>query len=258
MAFERRLASEGLLNPDCVTFDSTNWNEPFFNGKGGIIIDVHSRARQLINLFKEADPANFELVDVTGNLIGPDGVLHAHPTTGYSGFLAIPKAKVRTEEDLRAVLDILDRMNSREAQILLNNGIEGIHFTLQDGLAVSADSKELTEQVGSWTQLGTGVNGPGYYQPRRPTEYEQEMYDKRKALEESDLEHAVFDPTAAYVSETYVTKGAQLDVIVADARIQYIAGQIDEQGLRDAIELWRSSGGDEIIDEINELARADG
>jgi putative aldouronate transport system substrate-binding protein len=258
VAFERRLASEGLLNPDWVTFDSTNWNEPFFNGKGGIIIDVHSRAQQVIKLFKEADPANFELVDVTGNLIGPDGVLRAHPTTGYNGFFMIPKAKVRTEEDLHAVLTILDRMNSREAQILLNNGIEGIHFTLQDGGAVAADKKELTEQVGSWMQLSTGVKGPEYYQPRWPTAYEQAMYDKRKALEKSDLEQAVIDPTAAYVSETYATKGPQLDVIITDARVQYVAGQIDEQGLRDAIALWRSSGGDQIIQEMNELARADG
>jgi putative aldouronate transport system substrate-binding protein len=259
VAFERRLASEDLLNPDWVTFDSTNWNEPFFTGKAGIIIDVHSRAQQVIKLFKEANPADFErFVDVTGNLLGPDGVLRAHPTTGYNGFIAIPKQKVRTEEDLDAILTILDRMNTREAQILLYNGIEGVHFTLQDGGAVSADSKELAEQVTTWQQLMTGVTGQLYHQPRWPTPYEQAMWDKRKALEASDYEHAVFDPSAPYVSETYTSKGAQLDTIVTDARIRYVAGQIDEQGLRDAIALWRSSGGDQIIEEINELAQADG
>lgn len=259
VAFERRLASEGLLNPDWVTFDSTNWNEPFFTGKGGIIIDVHSRAQQMIKLFKEANPADFErYVDVTGNLISPDGVLRAHPSSGYKGFIAISKQKAPTEEDLHAILTILDRMNSPEAQKLLFNGIEGTHFTLQDGLAVSADSKALAEQVTTWQQLLTGVTGQLYHQPRWPTPYEQEMYDKRKALEVSDLEHAVFDPTGAYVSETYSSKGAQLDTIVTDARVQYVAGQLDEQGLRDAIALWRSSGGDQIIQEINELARADG
>jgi len=259
VAFERRLASEDLLNPDWVTFDSTNWNEPFFTGKGGIIIDVHSRAQQVIKLFKEANPADFErYVDVTGNLLGPDGVLRAHPTTGYNGFFAIPKQKVRTEEDLDAILTILDRMNTKEAQVLLYNGIEGTHFTLQDGLAVSADSKELAEQTTTWQQLMTGVTGPLYHQPRWPTPYEQEMWDKRKALEASDYEQAVFDPTSAYVSETYTSKGAQLDTIVTDARIQYVAGQIDERGLQDAIALWRSSGGDQIIRELNDLARAGG
>jgi putative aldouronate transport system substrate-binding protein len=101
------------------------------------------------------------------------------------------------------------------------------------------------------------VNGFQGYLPKQPSDYEQEMYDKRKQIEASDLESAQFDPAAPYVSPTYVSKGAQLDTIVADARIQYIAGQIDLDGLEDAIELWRSSGGDDIIAEINELADAD-
>ena len=101
------------------------------------------------------------------------------------------------------------------------------------------------------------VNGFKGYLPKQPTDYEQEMYDKRKQIEASDLEKAVFDPAAAYVSETYISKGSQLDTIVSDARIQYIAGQIDLDGLKDAIELWRSSGGDDVIKEINELASED-
>jgi putative aldouronate transport system substrate-binding protein len=257
--FERRMASEGLFNPDWVTFDTTNWNEPFFTGKGGMIIDVHSRAQQVIKLFKEKNPADFErYVDITGNLLGPDGVLRGHPSSGFNGFIAIPMQKVRTEEDLDAILTMLDRMNTREAQILLYNGIEGTHFTLQDGRAISADSKQLSEQVTTWQQVMTGVTGELYHQPLWPTPYEQAMWDKRKTIEASDYEHAVFDPAAAYVSETYTSKGAQLDTIVTDARVQYVAGQIDEQGLRDAIALWRSSGGDQIIAEINELARAGG
>ncbi len=54
-----------------------------------------------------------------------------------------------------------------------------------------------------------------------------------------DLKSAVYNPAAAVVSPTYVAKGAQLDNIVADARIKYLAGQIDEQGLKDAIKLWQ-------------------
>ncbi|NYD67055.1 extracellular solute-binding protein [Agromyces atrinae] len=255
--YEKRLVDEGLVNPDYATFDSANWNEPFLNGKGGIIIDVHSRAGVLMSLLKESDPDSFQnYVEITGNLEGPDGVLHAHPTTGYSGFLAIPKTNVRTEAELRAVLEVLNNMNSTEAGALLNNGIEGTTYTLDGDLAVAVDSapQALKDAVLSYSQLGTNVTGFQGYLPKQPTEYEQEMYDKRKAIEESDLESAEYDPAAAFVSKTYVSKGAQLDTIIADARIQYIAGQIDRDGLTDAIALWRSSGGDAVIAEINELA----
>ncbi|QKJ20583.1 extracellular solute-binding protein [Microbacterium hominis] len=258
--FERKLVEEGVVNPDFATFDSATWNEPFLNGKGGIIIDVHSRAGVLINLFKEADPDNFDAyVDVTGNLTGPDGDMHALPTTGYSGFLAIPKAKVRTEEDLRAVLAVLNDLNSDEAGPLLNNGIEGVTYELDGDLAVAVDDapQALKDTVMSFAQLGMNVTGFQGYLPKQATDYEQEMYDKRKAIEAEDTESAEFDPSAPYVSPTYVSKGAQLDTIVADARIQYLAGQIDLAALEDAIELWRTSGGDDIIAEINELASAD-
>lgn len=41
-------------------------------GKGGIIIDVSSRANQIMNLFKQSDPENFtKYVDMVGNLRAP-------------------------------------------------------------------------------------------------------------------------------------------------------------------------------------------
>lgn len=255
--YEKELVDAGYVNPDYTTFDSASWNEPFLNGKGGIIIDVHSRAAVLMSLFKESDPENFDqYVDITGNLVGPDGELHAQPTTGYSGFLAIPKTNVRSEAELRGVLEVLDKLNSEEAGHVLNNGIEGETYTLDGDLAVPVDGapQELTDAVLSYSQLGMNVTGFQGYLPQQATEYEQEMYDKRKAIEAADYEHAVLDEAAPYVSKTYVSKGAQLDVIVSDARIQYIAGQIDLDGLKDAVALWRSSGGDAIIAEINELS----
>lgn len=259
LEFERQLVDEGLVNRDFATFDSAKWNEPFLTGQGGIIIDVHSRAGQLISLLKQSQPDTFtEYVDITGNLEGPDGELHALPTTGYSGFLAIPRSAVRTEGELRGVLEVLDKMNSEEAGPILNNGIEGVTYTLEDGLAVAVDDvpQELKDAVLSFAQLGMNVNGFRGYLPKQPTEYEQQMYDKRKQIEAADLEHAEFDPSAPYVSETYISKGAQLDTIVADARIQFLAGQISLADVEDAIERWRSSGGDDVIKEINELAQA--
>ncbi len=255
--YEKRLVDEGLVNPDFATFDSANWNEPFLNGKGGIIIDVHSRAAVLMSLLKESNPDDFQdYVDITGNLIGPDGELHAHPTTGYNGFLAIPRDKVRTEEQLRGVLEVLDKLNSPEAGPILNNGIEGKTYTLEGDLAVAVDDapQTLKDDVLSYSQLGMNVTGFQGYLPKQASDYEQEMYDKRKAIEESDLASATYDPAAAFVSKTYTSRGAQLDTIVSDARLQYIAGQIDRNALLAALELWRTSGGDDVIAEVNELA----
>jgi putative aldouronate transport system substrate-binding protein len=70
--FIKKMVDEKLINPDFATFDGTKWNEPFFNGKGGMIVDVDSRVSVLINLFKQANPNDFEnKVGFVGSLKGP-------------------------------------------------------------------------------------------------------------------------------------------------------------------------------------------
>lgn len=260
--FIKKFVDEGLINGDYATMDSATWNEPFFNGKGGIIVDVHSRAGVIMNLFKAQDPATFaNYVEISGNLEGPDGELRAHPTPGFSGFLAIPKAKVKTEAELKEVLSFLNELNSEEAAVLLNNGIEDVNFTLDGDLSVpiaelTAEGKEVAQSVKSYSQLGTNVDGIKYHLPKQASEYEQQMFDKRLQLQASDLGFADQNPASAFISETQVAKGAQLDNIVTDARIQFLAGQIDEQALRDAVERWKTSGGNDVIAEMNELNNA--
>ena len=43
---------------------------------------------------------------------------------------------MRTEEELRGVLAVLNELNSPEAGPILNNGIEGVTYTLDGDLAV--------------------------------------------------------------------------------------------------------------------------
>ena len=198
------------------------------------------------------------VAEISGNLASESGELFSQPTPGFSGFLAVPKTSVKTEGELRAVLSFLNDLNSPEAGVLLNNGIEDVNFTLDGDLTVpipelSAEGAEVAQAVKSYSQLGMNVNKVNYYLPKQATEYEQEMFDKRTALEKADLESAEQNPASPYVSQTQVAKGAQLDNIVSDARIQYLAGQLDEKGLRAAVEQWRSTGGDDVITEINEL-----
>ncbi|GGF37138.1 lipoprotein LipO [Microbacterium sorbitolivorans] len=258
--FEKDLVDSGYINSDFATLDPTKWNEPFLNGQAGIIIDTYSRSGQITGLMKELDPDNWaDKVDFTGNLAGPDGVMRALPTTGYSGFLAIPKAKVQTEEQLDQVLTILNKMNSPEAGPIINNGIEGVHYTLEDGLAVGITdvSEDESNASKSIAQLGMNVQGGLGLDAKQPTEIEQERWDKRQKLEESDYANAVIDPTAPYVSDTYVAKGAQIDLIVGDARLKYLAGQISKDDLISEIARWHAEGGDAILEELNTLAAAD-
>ena len=72
-------------------------------------------------------------------------------------------------------------------------------------------------------------------------------------IKEANIDIAVFNPALSYTcgSPTYTTNGGNLDMILEDARTQYIVGQIDKQGLEDAWDLWYKSGGKEVIEEVN-------
>lgn len=256
----RKMVSEGLINKDFATLASDKWNDPFVNGKAGIILDTYSRAATIRNLFKQQDPDNtVELVSIVGNLEGPNGKTNALPTDGYSGFLSIPKTSVKTEEDLKEVLTVLDKMNSEEMNQLLNIGIEGVNFEFADAekkFTKAIDNAEATvvnTALKSYSQMGMGVAGFAVPKAAPTTEMDQDFTDLRTELETRDKEFAIFNPAAAYITNTYTTKGAQLDQIITDAKIQFIAGQIDEKGWQDALNLWAKSGGDELIKETNEL-----
>ena len=255
--FMRKMASEGLFNPDFATMDSAKWNDSFFNGKGGIIFDVSSRTGPLYTLFKEKNPDTYtDFVDFTGNLAGPDGKKHSYPTLGYAGFIAIPKTSVKTEAELAAVLKFLDKLNEKTGQVLENNGIEGFNFKVDGNYSVNikgAAEDVVTNDTQSFAQLGTNVAGYKAYTVKPANAAEQAKYEKRLAMHKEDLTTAVHNPANALVSETYTTKGPQLDTIVTDARLKYIAGQMSLDQLKTEIKRWHTEGGDTIIKEMNDL-----
>ncbi|NEE02862.1 extracellular solute-binding protein [Phytoactinopolyspora halotolerans] len=255
--FVKDMIDNGFVNQDFATMDSANWNDPFFNGQGGIIVDVSSRAGSIMTLFKDADPDDYDKVTMAGNLIGPDGERHSYPTVGFNGFLAISKQSVRTEEELDEILSFLDTLNAKEGQVLLNNGIEGKNFEVTDDFAIpiedTPDAEVITNDSKAFAQLGTATNGELFYQILPEDEPERELWDHRWAIHERDMETAVHNPALALISETYTQRGAQLDQIIADARIKYLAGQIDEDELQAEIDRWYAEGGQQVVDEMNEL-----
>lgn len=256
--YSREFFENGWMEPDFPTADNTKTNEKFFAGQTGILVGVSSWFNDLYKLAKEIDPATADgLMTIEGQPEGPNGT-YALPSAGYSGFLAISKAKVKTEADLKKVLEVLDTMASEKGQRLLVNGIEGENYEEVDGYAKYLDSgADLTTSVQqAWFQVNTAANGVTSLPALPSSDYDAEIQESIKSFAERDLENAVFNPAAGLVSPTYITKGAQLDQIISDARMQYIVGAIDEAGLDAAIENWKASGGEQVIAEYNELYKA--
>lgn len=256
----KKMIAEGLINKDFATMDSGKWNEPFLNGKGGIIVDVNSRALKLLKLFTEQDPASAaDMVTIVGAPAGPDGARHALPTAGFSGVVAFSKQALSKDEDLDAALTVMDKLASKEGQILINNGIEGKTFTVVDGRAAPMEDEEaaqpLVDAVTAYAQLTVyGKEGKQlYYKPAGTHAAMDAMLKLREKTAEEDLKVAVYDEAAGLQSPTWIAKGGQITTTFADARIRYLAGQIDDAGLAAEITRWRKAGGDQIATELTDL-----
>ncbi|WP_112237974.1 extracellular solute-binding protein [Kribbella monticola] len=257
----RKWVSEGLVNPDFATLDSANWNDPFVQGKGGMIIDVNVRATQLLDLFKEKNPKDFDKVTLVGNLAQANGKKYSYPFTGYNMVIAVSKQHIRTEEQLDQVLQALDKLESKEGSILLTNGIEGRNFKADGKYAVPINSddpkvKAIQNDVDkAFIQLGTRASvGMGAYQLKPNDAASRAMREKFDVLMNEDLKTAVFNPVLGVIAPTSISKGQSLQNIIPDARIKYLSGAITEDQLKAEIKRWYDSGGTQIVKETNDLA----
>lgn len=248
LKFFRKLYEEGLVNEDFAVMDSAAWNDPFVNGQAGVFVDVADNSRRLDNAMQEKAQRDTPYTDVFQAPVGPKGHRDM-PTSGYNGMLAISKSSVKTEEELKRVLKFIDQLGDVEMQLLLERGVEGRHYELVDGhiKSIINDDPALLKEIESLNQLLT------YIGPDAPSIEQTPLNEKINEVQKANEAIIVGNPAEPLISEVYAQVGQQLDNIIADARIQYIVGQIDDAGLDAAIELWKKNGGDDYIAEINEL-----
>src|SRR5690625_806426 len=245
LTFFKKIYDEELVNEDFAVMDPAQWSDPIVNGEAGVMVNVADEANRLQNKLLDVDPSLEGAIDLIGAIEGPHG-LFSLPTSGYNDLLAISTTAVKTEEELRKVLEFMDMLDTEEGQTIAHNGVEGIHYEIEDGNYVPTKDPTLANEYSALNQILTFISGNKFL--REP---ETDIKQKEHVIIAENEEIVVGNPAEALISEVYALRGAQLDDIIGDARIKYIVGQIDESGLDDAVDLWLKSGGQDLIDEID-------
>lgn len=249
--FMRKCYAEGLINQDMATYDSERWNEQFLQGNAGVIIDLASRARRISENMQNTNPN--AVVDVIGYVKKDENTEpKTRPTTGYSGYYVFPKQSVKTEQDLDFILSVMDKANEQEAQNLMNYGIEERNYTVKDGYAEKKDDSSLIVEYNDLNQFSTQIIAPAL-----KTKYTSSLAEKVDKVYEENRKYVVSNIAEPYISDTYSTKGPQLDAIIEEAKVKYIVGQIDENEWQKQVERWEANGGADVIKEINEAYKND-
>lgn len=254
LKYFKELYEKGYINQDFAVLPTDDWPAEFINGKAGVIVDTQSQASSNCNAMKELDGVTddtdcSEYVDITNSII-TDGKQYILPTTGFSGQLMMPKDS-NDEESLLNCLDFLNKLASDEGNRLINSGVEGVDYTLDENNNPVATAEFPNQDfVTSYSKIAVAPTGR--------TTPQDTMQEKRYELQDEATSYMVNNQLESLFSTVYAENGANLEYIMSDARTQYIGGVIDDAGYQDAIDLWLSSGGQDYIDDMNKLAEEAG
>ncbi|GHV26689.1 sugar ABC transporter substrate-binding protein [Clostridia bacterium] len=179
-------------------------------------------------------------------------VINSTLSMGGVGGLLITKASVKDEAKVDAILDFLEAVGDTEngGAKLVSIGVEDLHYTdngdgtititpEQHKLRVDDSSAEVFASI-----IPRRVVSANFGQPYTV----QDLINLETVANES---YAVPDYSVGKFDAEELSLDASLALIISDARVQFIMGQIDEAGFKAAVQEWVDQGGDILIEAVN-------
>lgn len=254
LSWIRKMYELGCINPDFPIKDISSWPNDIKNETAGMMAQNLDDSRRIDDYYKQ-NRIDAE-ISLVGAIKGYDGIKRTLGTSGNNGFFAITK-EVKTEEEVRKCLEFLDQINDEEMVMLADYGLEGRHYDYdEEGRLVRVKDEKKSHEFACLNQLMTYSV---FYRVPSVVIAENEIYDLQERLYEENEQYAIMNPVLTYIndSKTYIKKGDTLNQMIDKARVQFIVGEIDEEGLTKVIEEWEASGGLELIKEVNELYKVE-
>lgn len=253
----RHLYEIGGIDPDFMTIESGNWNDAERQSKAFMRFDCLDNGYRQQEWFEQNEGVTENIWGLIPCVAKEDGSITLWPQNpGFAGEIVVTKTV--KEEDLDKVMNFLDWCNSPDGTTTLNWGVEGVtYFIREDGFRYStpSDDVDTTATINtiqhSINQLVMSVAGD--FSPKANS---TPLRDEYEYINNNYGKYAVSDPCYALTSETQVKLGATLSQMLEDAAVQYIAGIIDEDGLRAVWEQWAAEGGAQITAEYNDAYQA--
>lgn len=251
MDFFRRLYQEKLINRDFTIMSKNDQINLFITGKAGMYIGSMEDVQTFYQKLAAKEPS--AVLDVQNRILGPRGTgIWGLP--GYISAVMFPKSSVESEEELRGILQFFDQLMEPDMANLVTYGIEGVHYSLVEGKVLASDNRQLLEKevipFATFLQRGspqdTGILESYFKLPVR---------QKAARLVKDNEAIVVHDPAAALDSKTFVEKGTRLADMIRDATYEYILEETGDAGFSQAVEKWRTEGGNQMIAEYNEAYR---
>ena len=274
MAAIRQLYADGLINNGAnglpVFTDVSAGkarDEGLRPGIGGCGIQVLDDLRKVQTYFEDQGitTADNILFTLQGGVDTGLGLL-CMPTSGMNNLIAVSTKTVKTEEQLKRVLQMINDLNDGECMNLIEYGWEGTTYALdENGYVELHDEAELAAAGVATTTYRDGFNQVIPYftaeenaRPVTTAPSTSPIKLLENKLYTENIQYCVPNYGASYSSQFKVDNGTALEEIMSVAWRSYVKGEIDEAGLDAAIQQWWTAGGRVVTQEMNELYHAAG
>lgn len=252
MEYLKALWEAGVIDKEFMLNDSKKAEEKFYKGRAGYFTPALFRhVSRLENNLQQVYPEG-----KLGYALPPKGSGEAFgcSSQGKGGMFTGVTVNCKVPEKAVAFIDF---MNSEEGTDLLRKGIEGIHYTM-DGETIVYNEEERAKDNFSdngwahplaWGSFAWPLES-GYLPDTEPA--------KDRALESIEL------ATQAQVKnlipnklEAEIKNGSIVGDIYEQYFLDMMQGKVDiDQGITELSQKWRTQGGEEILQQANEIYKA--
>jgi putative aldouronate transport system substrate-binding protein len=239
-----------IINQDFVTFKAVqDQHDAFMAQRAGMMFPCSlDDALKLDGIYSVAPDA---VIDVLATVTDKNGKEFVRGGTGNSGAHFFSKKAIKTEDDLKRILRVIDAINDPKGDIFMALvwGLKDRHYTLdaQGRITQTQDQKELrNREIDNFVQFRTYFDHRAYDPARVVVSLLQERIYEGWNYNSS---MGVYDPSIPLVSDTYIEVGNQLNNIRKDAIVRYVMGEIDLNEYKAEYQHWLDAGGAKVAAE---------
>lgn len=237
----RQMIAADVVVPDSFAGNGGQYKQWFMAGTAFFTGDSYS-AWPAYHALGSADGFELSAMDMVGFDGGRGQIWLRSPT---HSIVAINKDSSDRVETLLSIMNWLAAPFGTEEYLFRKYGVEGVHFDWADGDPERIPAKQGEIYMG---QQYIADAPPVLYLPGG-ADVVQNQYDQMTAV----IPEGVWDPTDGLYSETDQRKGGQLSKSLDSVRDEILQSRRPVSDWDQAIEDWRTGGGDDIREEYLQL-----
>jgi putative aldouronate transport system substrate-binding protein len=236
-----RLATAGYLHPDAMAGDNANGNTRFYGGK--VLIGGGGTGVWNLADYQSGSAANKNYRRGAFDVIAADGKstprLFLGPSTSVLSYLN-SNLKPEQIEELLAVANYLAAPYGSAEYTMVNFGVEGVHYTMANGVPTASDAGKKEVQAQTYPFLASPpavISNPG-----------GDIVTKDYAAWQAANVKAVYKPVFWNMNISMPQSLATADAgqAVEDTIKDCYHGKKKVSDVQAAIASWKSSGGDRL------------